>query len=74
MNAVRNPEKNLAVKVLPRSLNRQERMNVTNVGVTKIRAENDPDPKRAEKKRLIRHCHWMLAQACNLIKSYRRLS
>ena len=76
MDAVRNPERNLSVKLLARNLNRHKRMNVANVGVTKLQAENDPDPKGAEKKRLIRHCHWMLAQAqaCNLIKNYRRLS
>ena len=74
MDAVRNPERNLSVKVLAGNLNRQERMNVANVGVAKLQAANDLDPKRAEKKRLIRHCHWMLAQACKLIKIYRRFS
>ena len=74
MDAARNPERNLSIKVPAENLNRQENMTVASVGVTKLQAENNPDPNGTDKRRSTSLCYWMLAQAYNLIKNYRSLS
>ena len=57
VDAAKNPERNLSVKMPVGNLNRKESMTVVSVGVTRLQVENNPDPNGADKKRLIRLCH-----------------